>query len=261
MPDFVAKYGPWALVTGASSGMGAEFARQLAGRGLNVVLTARREDRLQDLSSALVSEQGIETRVVPVDLSEREGPAELGRAVDSLDVGLLINNAGFTTTGDLLDNDGDAETRLLDVNCRAPLVLAHSLGRKMKTRGRGGIIFLASTVAFAAVPQWANYSASKAYLLLLAESLAHEVKPHGIDVLALCPGFTRTEFGKLAPLSDAVAMDPDTVVKFALSKLGKATIAIPGFFNKFAVLSTRTVPRALNTFVYKQVIGPSQKLN
>lgn len=111
--------------------------------------------------------------------------------MESLDAVLLVNHAGFTNTGYLLDNDRDPEARLLDVNCRAPLVLTYGLGRKMKTRGRGGIIFIASTVAFAAVPQGANYTASTAYLLLLAESFAHEVRPHGIDVLALCPRFTR----------------------------------------------------------------------
>jgi len=261
MADLLAQYGPWAMVTGASSGIGAEFARQLAAQGMNLVLTARREELLERLSDELVSRHGIKTRVVPLDLARDDILGDLARVTDPLEIGLLINNAGFTNDGDLLDNDLEAETRLLHVNCRAPLMFAHTFGTHMRERGKGGMIFLASTVAFAAVTQWANYSASKAYALVLAESLAKELRPHGVDVMALCPGFTRTEFAELAPVSNALAMDPDKVVAFALSKLGKTTLAIPGFFNKFAVASTRMQPRALNSFVYKQVIGPTQKLN
>jgi short-subunit dehydrogenase len=261
MAELLAKYGPWAMVTGASSGMGAEFARQLAARGLNLVLTARREELLIRLSDELSSQHGVETRVAALDLSRDDILGELERVIDPLEIGLLINNAGFTNDGDLLDNDLDAEIRLLHVNCRAPLMLSHVLGARMRERRRGGMIFLASTVAFAAVSQWANYSASKAYALVLAESLAKELRPHGVDVMALCPGFTRTEFAKLAPVNNAMAMDADKLDAFAHSKLGRTTEAIPGFFNKFAVASTRLQPRALNSFVYKKIIGPTQRLS
>ena len=116
MPELKAKYGPWALVTGASSGIGAEFARQLARRGLNVILTARRQDRLEALGNELTASGGIETRIVPIDLAERDGPERLCREVESLEVGLLVNNAGVTNTGDLIENDGDAETRLRNIH-------------------------------------------------------------------------------------------------------------------------------------------------
>ena len=131
----------------------------------------------------------------------------------------------------------------------------------MKEQQKGGMIFLASTVAFAAVSSWTNYCASKAYDLMLAEGLAVELKEYGVDVLALCPGFTRTEFIELPTMTNAMAMDVEPVVKLALEKLGKTRFTVPGFFNKFATLSTRWQPRALNTFIYKQVIKPVQQHN
>ncbi len=121
------------------------------------------------------------------------------------------------------------------------------------------MVFLASIVAFASAPRWTNYCASKAYDLMLAEGLAAELKVHGVDVLALCPGFTRTSFTKLARINDWIAMDAEPVVRLALAKLGKSGFTVPGLFNKVASFSTRFQPRSLNTFIYEQVIKPSQQ--
>ncbi len=261
MNNFKQKYGPWALVTGASSGIGMEFANQLAAKGLNLILVARREDRLNTLAADLKKEHSIESRVVPADLSKEDFLPGIKNSISDLEVGLLINNAGIVNTGPLVENALEDELKLLHVNCRAPLILAHEFGRQMKKRQRGGIIFLSSIAAFAAASSWANYCASKAYDLMLAEGLASELKNYGVDVMALCPGFTRTEILKIPTITNAITMDVEPVVKLALEKLGKARLTVPGFFNKFATLSTRWQPRVLNTFIYEQVIKPVQRFN
>lgn len=261
MNDFSNKYGPWALVTGASSGIGMEFARQLAQGGLNLVLVARREDKLKTLAGEISSRHPVEIRVVIADLTSDDFLSTLKNSTRDLEIGLLINNAGLTVTGPVVDNSLDDELKLLDLNCRAPLVLAHEYGKQMKERRRGGIIFLSSLVAFASVPYWTSYAASKSFNLMLAEGLAAEMKEHNVDVLALCPGFTRTEFVKFARINDMMALDVEPVVQYALKKLGKSRIAVPGVMNKFNSVSTRLLPRFLNSLVFSLVIRPTQKLN
>src|SRR5262249_32002855 len=152
MKDFVERFGPWALVTGASSGIGEAFARRLAESGVNLVLVARREDRLRKLADDLRSQHSVSTRVVPVDLSRDDFLPAIEQATADVQVGLLVNNAGIATTGNFLDHDLGSELALLHVNSRAPLILTHHFGRSMRQRGRGGIIFVASTLAFAGVP-------------------------------------------------------------------------------------------------------------
>lgn len=261
MNEFKQKYGPWALVTGASSGIGVEFARQIGEMGLNLVLVARREDRLKTLAEELKGKHAIEVKVVGADLSRDDFLPTLKEATSNLEIGLLVNNAGLTTTGTVIDNTLEDELNLLHVNCRAPLMLAHEFGKQMRDRKRGGMIFLGSVLAFASVPYWANYAASKAYDLMLAEGLAAELKEHNVDVLAVCPGFTRTEFAELAKLNDLMAMDAQPVVALALRKLGKSRIAIPGIINKLNALSTRLQPRFLNTLIFGLVVRPTQELN
>ncbi|MBI4006251.1 MAG: SDR family NAD(P)-dependent oxidoreductase [Gammaproteobacteria bacterium] len=261
MSIFKLRYGPWALITGASSGIGTEFAHQLAEKGLNLILVARREDRLNILARGLINKHSIEAKVVAIDLSKDDFLSRIKNSITNLEIGLLINNAGLINTGPFIDNDLNVELKLLHVNCRATLMLAHELGKQMRDRKRGGIIFLASTVAFASVPRWANYCASESYDLMLAEGLAVELKDHGVDVLALCPGFTRTEIQTLARINDFLAMDTGPVVRLALDKLGKSNVVVPGLFNKFASFSTRLQPRSFNTFIFEQVVRPTQQQN
>jgi len=261
MIEFKQKYGPWALITGASSGIGMEFARQLAERGLNLALVARREDKLKSLATELADKFTIEIKVIIADLSRDDFLPNLKNAVSSLEIGLLVNNAGQVNTGAIVDNTLEEELKLLNLNCRAPLILAHEFGKQMRDRKCGGIIFLGSVLSFASVPYWANYAASKAYDLALAEGLGAEMKEHHVDVLALCPGFTRTEFAEFAKLNDLMATDVQPVVKHALNKLGKSRIAIPGFINKLNGLSTRLLPRFHNTLIFSAVVRPTQRLN
>jgi short-subunit dehydrogenase len=250
MTQFQSKYGPWAMVTGASSGMGAAFARQLAERQLNLVLVARRTDRLNALAEQLQTKYAIQTRVVAADLSRDDFLPAIARATEGLDVHLLVNNAGAGVAGKFLNNDLDAEMRSLNLNCRAPLALTHHFGRTMQRRGRGGVIFLASTVAFAGMPGWSNYAATKAQNLLFAEGLAAELRRDGVDVLALCPGFTRTELLPLTGFGRLMSKKPDAAVRVALKEIGRKRRVTVGLLNKVIVLSTRFQPRRLNTWIF-----------
>ena len=179
MTSFPDQYGPWALVTGASSGMGTEFARRLAEKGLNVVLLARREDRLRSLAVELERDYSVRTRVVAVDLTRDDLLDSIRDATDDIEVGLLVNNAGFATSGKVLDNDLSVELAMLHVNSRAPLVLSHHFGRRMREQGKGGIIFVASTVAYSGAPGWSNYAATKAFDLTLSGGIARELHGDG----------------------------------------------------------------------------------
>ena len=240
--NFSEKYGPWAIVTGASSGIGEEFCRQLAARKLNLVLVARRQERLEKLSRELVREYGIETKIITLDVSDINFLEHITTATESLDIGLLVNNAGFALTGNFLDHSLEEELSLLYVNCRAPLMLAHSFGKRLIQRGRGGIINVSSVSAFLPMPFWTQYAASKVYDLYLSEGLWFEFKQKGIDVLALCPGGTRTEFSKVAG-TKSHGMESGRVVELAIRNLGRKSLVIPGFGNRLVVLMNRIMPR------------------
>ena len=254
MTDFQERYGPWALITGASSGMGVEFARQLADQGLNLVLAARRETRLRRLSEDLMTNAGVKVRIVVVDLSGRDFLDEIRAATQDIEVGLLVNNAGVGLAGEFLQNDRKSELAMLHLNARAPLLLSHLLGKAMQKRGRGGMIFMSSIVALAGIPSWSHYAATKAYDLVLAEGLAGELKQSGVDVLAVSPGTTRTELVRLSRFGRLISQAPDAVVRTALKSLGKKRRVSPGLRNKLLAFSTRLAPRFLNSRIFNWVI-------
>jgi len=254
-PTFLTRYGPWALITGASSGIGAEFAQQLAALGFKLILSARSTDKLYSLAKQLAAQYSIEVQVLTLDLGDKDFMNSIKQHTAEHETGLLINSAGFALTGPLLDNSINAEQQLLAVNCHAPLVLSHYFAHKMKPRKKGGIIFLSSIVAFSAVPQWANYAASKAYNLVLAESLHSELKPLGIDVLALSPGPTATGFQHNAGVRDFMTMDVQQVVHQALTDLGHKAISIPGALNRYNNFWVKIFPRALNRKIFAAIIN------
>ena len=254
MKTFVERFGPWALVTGASSGIGEAFARQLAEIGMSLVLVARREDRLRRLAEELQSKHSVSTRVVPVDLSRADFLPTIEQATNDLQVGLLVNNAGFANTGKFLDNDLASELALLHVNNRAPLILAHHFGGSMRKRGRGGMIFVASTVAFAGVPVWSTYAASKAHDLVFAEGLAQELRQDGVSVLAVCPGPVQTDFW-FSGAKPFFLLQPNAVVDVALKKLGRKIAVVAGRTNSIIAFSTRLLPRSWNAKIFGRVIG------
>jgi short-subunit dehydrogenase len=254
MSDFLARFGPWAVVTGASSGIGEAIARQLAARGIHLVLVARREDRLGVLAEELHGRHGVETRIVPVDLTSDDFLPVVERATRDLEVGLLVNNAGVLSAGRFLDHDLVGELDQLHLNTRAVLVLTHHFGRRMRDRKRGGVVFLASTVAFAGVPGMSAYAASKAHALSFAEGFAREVRGDGIAVLALCPGPTSTEIWPEGA-TPSLPMSPDAVAEVALRKLGKRTTVVAGRLNRLITLSTRFAPRWANSLIFGKVVG------
>jgi len=251
---FKERYGPWALITGASSGIGAEFARQLAALGLNLILVARRKQRLDDLARQLEGADKITVQTIAADLSRPDFLPLIASAIGSMEVGLLVNNAGFGLAGEFVDHELEKELALLDVNCRATLVLTHVFGRQMAQRQRGGIIFVSSVSGFIATPFAAHYAASKAYDLFLAESLGYELKQHGVDVLALCPGSTATEFHVVAGSRPVAAMAVAPVVDLAIKTLGKKPVAIPGWHNGLLVSVLKFTPRRLLTLFAGRVV-------
>jgi len=256
MKSFHERYGPWALITGASSGLGAEFARQLAARGLNLVLVARRKKRLDDLAQQLSKPYNVQIETIAADLSKPDFMSSIRPATQSREIGLLVNNAGFALTGPVLDHSLEAELSLLDVNCRAPLILAHEFGRRMMERKRGGIIFLASLAGFMSFPMWANYAASKAYNLYLGEAMWAEMRERGVDVLALCPGATRTEFGEVAGVAGfgGFQMTVGPVVSLALGKLGKKPSVIAGWRNRSLYFLEKFMPRRLSLAIRLKIL-------
>jgi hypothetical protein len=235
-----------ALVTGASAGLGVEFARQLSKRGYRLMLAARRKDRLE----ALVKELG-NARAVAIDLSKANAAAKLiadlganGEVVD-----LLVNNAGFGLIGKFADLDAGRLRQMIDLNVGALTDLCRAAARGMIERKSGGIINVASTAAFQPGPKMAVYFATKAFVLSFTEALHEELKPHGIKVSCLCPGPTRTEFGEVAGFGgngmfDRVAMESPEVVEAGLAGLDKNhAVVVPGWMNKITAASTRFAPR------------------
>lgn len=191
--DFAQRYGPVALVTGASSGIGAAFAEALAARGLDLVVVARRRDRLNGLAERLAAAHGVQVRAVELDLARPEAAQAMLHATGDLDVGLVVSNAGFGLKGEHAANDPQAMAEMLMVNCHAPMQLAHGFIPRLRQRGRGGIVFTSSVEGLIGCPYSTAYSATKALVVALGEGLWGELQPEGIDVLTLCPGATESE--------------------------------------------------------------------
>jgi short-subunit dehydrogenase len=232
--DFRTQYGPWALVAGASEGLGAEFALQLASRGLNLVLLARRPALLDELATRLRGTFAIEVRTLAVDLSSPDCVPLITAFVGDLEVGLLVYNAALSPLGPFLDLPLEQNLSALEVNVRTPTALAHHIGRRLATRGRGGLILLSSLTAFQGSPYVATYGATKSYNLALAEGLWFELRSAGVDVLAVCAGATATpNLLRAAPQGAPGMLPPAAVVADALSALGRRPTTIPGWFNRF----------------------------
>ena len=255
-----ARYGPWALVTGASAGIGAEFAGQLADKGLNLILVARRAELLDALAAELRRAHGVEVRTVAVDLSESGSLDTISDAIDDLDVGLLINNAGTAVGGKLLDSNLEQQRRSVELNVLAPLALTHELGRRMRTREHGGIIFLSSPMALQGVANWANFAATKSYTLTLGEGLAYELEPQGIDVLTVLPGPTLTEgalgMGAQPDKGPMKFKPPGGVVAAALASLGKRSTVAPGRLNRLTTaLMATCLSRSARTKLWTKMMA------
>lgn len=248
-------YGPWAVVTGASEGIGRAFAQRLAAAGLNVALVARRESELAELAAELEREHGTQAVVVAADLGEAEGRALVSEATANLDVGMFVAGAGFGTSGAFLEGGLGAELDMLAVNCEAVLVQSHEFGRRFAARGNGGIVLLSSIVGFQGVPRAAHYAATKAYVQTLAEGLSRELSDAGVDVLSCAPGPVRSGFAARADMKLGATVSPDVVASQALRALGRRTTVAPGGLSKLLSASLRTLPRAGRVRVMEKVMG------
>jgi short-subunit dehydrogenase len=235
MKDFAARYGKYALVAGASEGLGAEFARQLAARKLDLVLLARRKDPLSSLADELRAQHGVDVQIAAVDLAAPDLLQQLRAATEGLEIGLAVYNAAMALIGPFFSQPLADKLRVIDVNCRGPLIVADELGRRMAARGRGGIVLMASLAASQGSPMVATYAATKAFNLVLGESLWDELRKEGIDVLACRAGATRTPaYEASKPQGKVPIMEPGPVVTQALEALGHRPSIVPGFVNRMS---------------------------
>lgn len=236
-------YGPAAIVTGASDGIGEAFARDLARRGYDLVLVARREDRLLELTRELASAYGVKASVIAADLGR---PQDVSRVIDEsrrFDIGLLVAAAGFGTSGPFLDQPVEPELDMIDVNCRAVAALTHEFGRRFADRGKGGIVLMSSLVAFQGVPRAANYAATKAYVQSLAEGLRTELSPLGVHVVACAPGPIASGFAARANMVMTMSDPPSAVARETIDKMARKGIVRPGRLAKLLEAAFTGVPR------------------
>ena len=256
--------GKWALVTGASAGIGVALAEELARGGTHLVLTARRKDRLEALAQRLTREHKIETQVFSADLADPGAPEAIFAFTrdKGIEINLLVNNAGFGKYGEFYSVPKERLLDMVQVNCSAVVHLTHLFVQGMVARRRGDILILASTASFQAVPYISTYAATKAFDLLLAEGLAEELKPYGIRVCALCPGSTESEFHVLAGQNKFIhrAETAQKVARTGLRALaaGKSYV-ISGLGNYLGAHGERLVPRRFVTRTAARMFKPKGK--
>ena len=247
------RYGEWAVVAGASEGLGAAFARQLAARGMNVVAVARRGDLLAELAEGLTDEHGVEVRCVMADLADPAFAAELAAAVTGLDVGIVIYNAAFTPMGPFLEIPDDEIAQAVNVNVHGPMRAVRALTPAMCVKRRGAVVLMSSLSGMQGTPGISVYAATKAFNTNLAESLWYELRPHGIDVVACCagamptPGY-RKNFGKDVP----GMLSPDEAARRTLDGLGRGPRLVPGLVNR---LTAHLMSRLLSRRAAVRLIG------
>ncbi|HZR84886.1 MAG TPA: SDR family NAD(P)-dependent oxidoreductase [Candidatus Binatia bacterium] len=245
--EFRARYGPTALVAGAAVGLGAEYCRQIAAHGLDLIALDRDETSLRTTADELRSRWRVRVEPVAVDLARPDLAQALAGALGREEVGLMVYNAAVGTVAPFLDHDPAHVDAMLDVNCRGPIRLAHAVLPGMVARGRGGLILMSSMSGNVGSAQLAIYAATKAFTLVLADALWFELRPHGVDVLAVQPGSTRTPGWLSSQPTDGApimpAMDPADVVREALATLGKEPLVVPGDANRQGAEAIARLPR------------------
>jgi short-subunit dehydrogenase len=255
-----------ALITGASSGIGADFARALAKDGYDVILVARRADRLQALADELKATREMRAEVIPADLVAPGAAAQVSKAVADLGlhVDLLVNNAGLGNHGPFIESAVEVDQKMIDLNISALTSLTHAFVPGMVERGQGGVINVASTASFQPIPFMAVYAATKAYVLFFSEALAEEVGPKGVKVVCLCPGPTQTEFVEVAEFKTDVInrvpmMSSAAVVREGLDALKAGrTVQVAGLMNAMQAMAPRFAPRSVVTKISGMLFKPNK---
>jgi short-subunit dehydrogenase len=245
---FRSKYGPWAIVAGAAVGLGAEYSRQIAARGLNLVMIDRDPRALAATADAIRGEHGVGVKTLEIDLARPDVGERVAAGAAGLEVGLLVYNAAIGTVAPFLETTPALEDAVIDVNCRGPLRLVHAFVPAMVARGRGGVILMSSMSGNFGSAQLAVYAATKAFTLVFGDAIWAELRPHGVDVLTVQPGSTRTPGwlssqpsepgGEIMP-----AMDPADVVREALATIGVEHRLIPGDANRQGAELLAQLPR------------------
>ena len=255
-----------ALITGASSGLGAAYARTLAARGMHLILVARREGRLRDLAAELDTKHRTRCEIVPADLSKPDEVARVADAAaeDGRGVELLVNNAGFGLAEDVPHTDRATALAMVDLNIRAVTDLTYRFLPPMLARGHGAVLNVASVAAFTPVAYMGAYSASKAYVLHFSEALWAEARDRGVTVTACCPGPTKTEFFDVAGvrgwLQKTRALDPDTVVRRSLRAMEKKkAVSVVGFKEKMQAFAVRIAPRRVCVLESRKYFRPKHR--
>jgi uncharacterized protein len=251
-----------ALVTGASSGIGAELARQLAAQGTDLILTARRRDRLDALAGELTAKHRISATTIENDLNCDDGADSLvdELAVRQLQPTLLINNAGFGYFDAFVQQSRDDIEALIEVNVRALTILCRRIGEPMAERRHGAILNVSSFAAIAPIPRYAVYSGAKAYVIAFSQALRHELRHKGVKVSVLCPGFTRTEFHDVSgheksSLMRATELTPEQVARAGLRGLARNRfLIVPGWWYKLNALTARLAPRGFMSSLSARVV-------
>jgi hypothetical protein len=249
--------GKWALVTGASGGLGADFARELARMGMNLVLVARRDSLLKDLQTALISEYGVQVEYLSVDLSEAEAPAKLHKHIrdQGIEIEVLINNAGYGLYGDFLSMDWEKERNMLELDIISLTHMSKLFVSDMVAKGSGYVLQVSSIGAFQPTPLYASYSAAKSYVLSFSEALNFELRGTGVSSTAVAPGITATDFLKVSgqqmtPYQKLVMMQSPDVARIGIqAMLRRKGSVVPGFVNSVSAWSTRLMSRRLQAKV------------
>lgn len=257
--ELLSRYGPWAIVTGASSGIGKELAKELAACGFQLIINARNYENLRAVALELESTYGVTILPVAADLATAAGTEAVIRSAMDKNIGLLVAAAGYGISGKFSDSSVHTEVNMLRTNCESVLQLTHHFGRYFMQQKRGGIVLFSSIVAFQGVPLAAGYAASKAYIQSLAEGLAPEFKKYNVDILAAAPGPVRSGFANRANMKMNMALHPGQIAVPVLRALGRQTTVFPGTLSKVLICALMTAPRQLKIKIMAGIMAGMTK--
>lgn len=254
MDNFVENYGSWAIVTGASDGIGLSTAYLLAKSKFNLFLVSRGQTKLDEVREDLVEKFKVEVEIIALDLTQLGAVEKLTSLTKQLDVGLLVLAAGFGSIGEFVNLSKENELNMIELNCSAVVDITHHYAKIFKEKRKGGIILFGSLVGFQGAPFSATYSATKSFIQSFGESLHFELRPYGVDVLVTAPGPVNTKFANRAKMAMGKTATADDVAKETLKQLGKSMTTRPGLLSKFLGWSLSMLPRSFRVLIMKCIM-------